>query len=87
MLPGVGIHIWDRITGNLLHHIGTSVSGQVTSIAWSNDPTTLMFATGGYDGMVSIWAPLTDKQKEQAAARPGEERAKSEDGSEGSSSE
>lgn len=51
------IHIWDRESGALLHHVrGQSIGGDLTCIAWNNaaeDP--FMFATGSHDGGVRIW--------------------------------
>lgn len=51
------IHIWDRDTGALLHHIRTqALGGDLTCVAWnhaSEDP--FMFATGSHDGAVRIW--------------------------------
>ncbi|KIY47537.1 hypothetical protein FISHEDRAFT_66082 [Fistulina hepatica ATCC 64428] len=51
------IHIWDRESGALLHHVrGQQIGGDLTCIAWNNaaeDP--FMFATGSHDGGVRIW--------------------------------
>lgn len=52
------IHIWDRESGALLHHVRTSsgTGGDLTCIAWNHaaeDP--FMFATGSHDGGVRIW--------------------------------
>jgi hypothetical protein len=55
------IHIWDRDSGALLHHIrGSTAGGDLTCIAWNiawDNP--FMFATGNHDGMVKIWTTPT----------------------------
>ncbi|TFK38127.1 WD40-repeat-containing domain protein [Crucibulum laeve] len=52
------IHIWDRESATLLHHIrGKTYGGDLTCIAWnhaSEDP--FMFATGSHDGGVRVWS-------------------------------
>lgn len=52
------IHIWDRVSAVLLHHIGAQeVGGDLTCIAWnpaSENP--LMFGTGSHDGAVRVWS-------------------------------
>lgn len=51
------IHIWDRESGALLHHVrAQALGGDLTCIAWNPaaaDP--FMFATGSHDGAVRIW--------------------------------
>ncbi|RPD69485.1 WD40 repeat-like protein [Lentinus tigrinus ALCF2SS1-7] len=50
------IHIWDRESGTLLHHIRSqTVGGDLTCIAWNHAWDTFMFATGSHDGGVRIW--------------------------------
>ncbi|KAH9941858.1 WD40 repeat-like protein, partial [Epithele typhae] len=50
------IHIWDRESGTLLHHIrAQTVGGDLTCIAWNHAWETFMFATGSHDGAVRIW--------------------------------
>ncbi|KAI0676285.1 WD40 repeat-like protein [Trametes maxima] len=50
------IHIWDRESGTLLHHIRSqTVGGDLTCIAWNHMWDTFMFATGSHDGGVRIW--------------------------------
>ncbi|EIN08602.1 hypothetical protein PUNSTDRAFT_88042 [Punctularia strigosozonata HHB-11173 SS5] len=72
------IHIWDRESGSLLHHVRTaSLGGDLTCIAWnhaSDDP--FMFATGSHDGGVRIWTkPLPrlvfDDRDEMQSAHGG----------------
>jgi len=51
------LHIWDRVTAVLLHHIrAQDVGGDLTCVAWSpaaDNP--VMFATGSQIGEVRIW--------------------------------
>ena len=56
-LPLAGdVHIWDRESGTLLHHIRSrTVGGDLTCIAWNHAWDTFMFATGSHDGAVRIW--------------------------------
>jgi len=61
------IHIWDRVSAVLLHHVGAQdVGGDLTCIAWNpaaEDP--FMFGTGCHDGTVRIWSsPRTSAQGE-----------------------
>ena len=50
------IHIWDRESGSLLHHVRAQVlGGDLTCIAWNHAHDTFMFATGSHDGAVRIW--------------------------------
>ncbi|KAI8972801.1 WD40 repeat-like protein [Trametes punicea] len=50
------IHIWDRESATLLHHIrAQTVGGDLTCIAWNHAWDTFMFATGSHDGGVRIW--------------------------------
>jgi hypothetical protein len=68
------IHIWDRVSAVLLHHIrAQEVGGDLTCIAWNpaaEDP--FMFGTGSHDGAVRIWsspAPGTSAQDEHHQSR------------------
>ena len=50
------IHIWDRESGALLHHIRAQmVGGDLTCVAWNPAADPFMFATGSHDGAVRIW--------------------------------
>ncbi|KAL0577193.1 hypothetical protein V5O48_004791 [Marasmius crinis-equi] len=60
------IHIWDKESGSLLHHVRSSaLGGDLTCIAWNpaaEDP--FMFATGSHDGTVRIWTkPPSDSSE------------------------
>ncbi|GJE97468.1 WD40 repeat domain-containing protein [Phanerochaete sordida] len=56
------IHIWDRESGTLLHHIRPQVlgGGDLTCIAWNPSADPFMFATGTHDGGVHLWTTLAD---------------------------
>ncbi|KAI0049167.1 WD40 repeat-like protein [Auriscalpium vulgare] len=50
------IHIWDRESGSLLHHVrAQALGGDLTCIAWNPAADPFMFATGSHDGAVRIW--------------------------------
>lgn len=50
------IHIWDRESGALLHHVrAQALGGDLTCIAWNHAVDPFMFATGSHDGAVKIW--------------------------------
>jgi hypothetical protein len=50
------IHIWDRESGALLHHVREQVvGGDLTCLAWNTTADRFMFATGSHDGAVRIW--------------------------------
>ncbi|KAA1472517.1 WD40 repeat-like protein [Dentipellis sp. KUC8613] len=50
------IHIWDRESGALLHHVrAQALGGDLTCIAWNPAADPFMFATGSHDGAVRIW--------------------------------
>jgi len=54
------IHIWDRESGALLHHIRAQmVGGDLTCVAWNPAADPFMFATGSHDGAVRIWTSFT----------------------------
>ena len=52
-----GIHIWDRESGTLLHHVHAQSlgDGDLTCVAWNPTAEPFMFATGSHDGAVRIW--------------------------------
>jgi len=53
------IHIWDRESGALLHHVRAQmVGGDLTCVAWNPAADPFMFATGSHDGAVRIWTSL-----------------------------
>jgi hypothetical protein len=53
------IHIWDRESGALLHHVRAQVvGGDLTCVAWNPAADPFMFATGSHDGAVRIWTTL-----------------------------
>ncbi|KIK82317.1 hypothetical protein PAXRUDRAFT_35593 [Paxillus rubicundulus Ve08.2h10] len=51
------IHIWDRDSATLLHHVrAQDLGGDLTCIAWNQSAEEpFMFATGSHDGTVHIW--------------------------------
>lgn len=51
------IHIWDRESGSLLHHIRPEEGDgdSLTCIAWNHSSDNYMFATGSHDGAVRLW--------------------------------
>ncbi|KAN0131940.1 WD40 repeat-like protein [Lactarius tabidus] len=51
------IHIWDRESGALLHHLRAQSlgGGDLTCVAWNPAADPFMFATGSHDGAVRIW--------------------------------
>ncbi|KAH8103027.1 WD40 repeat-like protein [Cristinia sonorae] len=54
------IHIWDRESAALLHHVRAQVlGGDLTCIAWNHAQDAFMFATGSHDGAVRIWTTPT----------------------------
>lgn len=56
------IHVWDRESGSLLHHIRSqALGGDLTCIAWNPVADPFIFATGSHDGGVRIWThPKSD---------------------------
>ncbi|KZV65320.1 WD40 repeat-like protein [Peniophora sp. CONT] len=54
------IHIWDRESGALLHHIRAQNfgGGDLTCIAWNPAADPYIFATGSHDGAVRVWTTL-----------------------------
>ena len=72
------IHIWDRESGTLLHHVHTQSLGigDVTCVAWNPAADPFMFATGSHDGTVRIWtaistpAPLRDGRARSGSITP-----------------
>ncbi|KAH9989621.1 hypothetical protein BJV77DRAFT_673056 [Russula vinacea] len=55
------IHIWDRESGTLLHHVHAQSlgSGDLTCVAWNPAADPFMFATGSHDGAVRIWSAVS----------------------------
>ncbi|KAI0262535.1 WD40 repeat-like protein [Gloeopeniophorella convolvens] len=51
------IHIWDRESGALLHHVRAQSlgGGDLTCLAWNPAADPFMFATGSHDGAVRVW--------------------------------
>ncbi|KAH9836204.1 WD40 repeat-like protein [Rhodofomes roseus] len=50
------IHIWDRESAALLHHVrAQALGGDLTCIAWNAAVEPFVFATGSHDGGVRIW--------------------------------
>ncbi|KAI0948106.1 hypothetical protein AcW1_009704 [Taiwanofungus camphoratus] len=50
------IHIWDRESAAILHHVrAQALGGDLTCIAWNHAADPFMFATGSHDGAVRIW--------------------------------
>ncbi|EGN95335.1 hypothetical protein SERLA73DRAFT_77375 [Serpula lacrymans var. lacrymans S7.3] len=62
------IHIWERDTAALLHHIRPQgPSGDVTCIAWNYfADMQFMFATGSHDGTVRVWTTPDDTRPEDS---------------------
>ncbi|KZT00504.1 WD40 repeat-like protein [Laetiporus sulphureus 93-53] len=56
------IHIWDRESAALLHHVrAQALGGDLTCIAWNRAmEQPFMFATGSHDGGVRIWTTPKD---------------------------
>jgi len=53
------IHIWDRESAALLHHVRAQmVGGDLTCLAWNPAVDPFMFATGSHDGAVRIWTTI-----------------------------
>lgn len=55
------IHIWDRESGTLLHHVHAQSLGigDVTCVAWNPAADPFMFATGSHDGTVRVWTAFS----------------------------
>ena len=78
LYTGGDIHIWDRESGALLHHIRAQVvGGDLTCVACNPVADSLMFATGSHDGAVRIWTdrpsphPEFSFQSEEAGGGDG----------------
>ncbi|EMD35391.1 hypothetical protein CERSUDRAFT_116166 [Gelatoporia subvermispora B] len=73
------IHIWDRESGALLHHVrAQALGGDLTCIAWNHAVDPFMFATGSHDGAVKIWTtppadhvPLHPQDDSTSSSRVG----------------
>ncbi|KAF5368873.1 hypothetical protein D9758_002838 [Tetrapyrgos nigripes] len=67
------IHIWDRESGALLHHVRAQAhGGDLTCIAWNHAAENpFMFATGSHDGAVRIWTkPSEPSEYDPPSAAP-----------------
>ncbi|KAF9233428.1 hypothetical protein BU15DRAFT_53925 [Melanogaster broomeanus] len=64
------IHIWDRDSAVLLHHVrAQALGGDLTCIAWNQSAENpFMFATGSHDGGVRVWttSDIALRPQEQA---------------------
>jgi len=56
------IHIWDRDSATLLHHVrAQALGGDLTCIAWNHASSNpFMFATGSHEGAVKLWTTAPD---------------------------
>ena len=74
--PVGDIHIWDRESGTLLHHVHAQSlgGGDLTCVAWNPAADPFMFATGSHNGAVRIWtsvsAPSQDKRGRSGSVTP-----------------
>lgn len=65
------IHIWDRESGALLHHVrAQALGGDLTCIAWNPASDPFMFATGSHDGGVRIWTSPPSSANNMLIAPP-----------------
>jgi WD repeat-containing protein 26 len=72
------IHIWDRESGTLLHHVHAQSlgDGDLTCVAWNPTAEPFMFATGSHDGAVRIWnavpvsTPSRDRRGRSGSVTP-----------------
>jgi WD40 repeat protein len=70
------IHIWDRESGTLLHHVRAQSlgGGDLTCVAWNPAADPFMFATGSHDGAVRIWTavpvPSRDRRGRSGSVTP-----------------
>ncbi|KAF5345574.1 hypothetical protein D9757_013441 [Collybiopsis confluens] len=67
------IHIWDRDSGILIHHIRAQHFGEdLACIAWNHAAENpFMFATGGHDGRVQLWTkPEEERIQESKEQQP-----------------
>ncbi len=66
--------VWDRDSGNLLHHIGVPSGvqiGRLSSLAWNSSMTkSFMFAAGSHDGAIRIWTALPHDAMGREPASP-----------------
>ncbi|KAG2030418.1 quinon protein alcohol dehydrogenase-like superfamily [Suillus americanus] len=65
------IHIWDRDSAVLLHHVrAQALSGDLTCIAWNHaSDNPFMFATGSHDGAVRLWTTANDYRPCESSRR------------------
>jgi len=74
------IHIWDRESGALLHHIRAQAfgGGDLTCIAWNPALEPFMFSTGSHDGAVRIWtSPVSGNTAPPSIIEPSMDRSRS----------
>ncbi|THH28595.1 hypothetical protein EUX98_g5601 [Antrodiella citrinella] len=65
---GGDIHIWDRESAALLHHVrAQALGGDLTCVAWNHAQDSFMFATGSHDGAIRIWTTPTHDSDIRAA--------------------
>lgn len=68
------VYVWDRDSGNLLHHIGVPSGvqvGHLSSLAWNSSMTeSFMFAAGSHDGAIRIWKALPNDAMGREPASP-----------------
>ena len=71
IIPAGDIHIWDRESGALLHHVrAQALGGDLTCIAWNPASDPFMFATGSHDGGVRIWTSPPSSANDMLIAPP-----------------
>lgn len=65
------IHIWDRDSAVLLHHVrAQALGGDLTCIAWNHaSDNPFMFATGSHDGAVRLWTTANDYRPCESSRR------------------
>ncbi|KAG1876395.1 quinon protein alcohol dehydrogenase-like superfamily [Suillus subluteus] len=65
------IHIWDRDSAMLLHHVrAQALGGDLTCIAWNHaSDNPFMFATGSHDGAVRLWTTANDYRPCESSRR------------------
>ncbi|KAG1834776.1 WD40-repeat-containing domain protein [Suillus variegatus] len=65
------IHIWDRDSAVLLHHVrAQALGGDLTCVAWNHaSDNPFMFATGSHDGAVRLWTTMNDYRPCESSRR------------------
>lgn len=71
------IHIWDRVSGALLHDVkAQDMGGDLTAIAWNPaSESPFMFATGSHDGAVRIWTSTSPQKDPRPELRAMQEES------------